>query len=84
MRFRAPLPTVAGWRASGCGGSHCCSALGHVKGLSENIRVRSVLGRFLGIRGMFAFENGGDPIVYIGSAVITSSVAVFRALLGYK
>ncbi len=38
------------------------------EGLSENIRVRSVLGRYLEHSRIFAFENDGDPQVYIGSA----------------
>jgi len=37
-------------------------------GLSENIRVRSVLGRYLEHSRIFSFVNGGDPQVYIGSA----------------
>ena len=39
-----------------------------VQGLSENIRVRSVVGRFLEHSRVFYFENGGNEEVYIGSA----------------
>jgi polyphosphate kinase len=45
-----------------------CSARPGVKGLSENLRVRSVLGRFLEHSRVFWFENGGSPSVWIGSA----------------
>ena len=37
-------------------------------GVSEIIRVRSVLGRYLEHARIFSFVNGGDPQVYIGSA----------------
>ena len=37
-------------------------------GVSDNIRVRSVLGRYLEHSRIFTFENGGSPEVYIGSA----------------
>jgi polyphosphate kinase len=39
-----------------------------VPGVSDNIRVRSIVGRFLEHPRIFHFENGGDPVVLIGSA----------------
>jgi len=45
-----------------------CSLLPGVQGLSENITVRSVLGRYLEHSRVFVFGNAGNPTVYIGSA----------------
>ncbi|WP_419818533.1 RNA degradosome polyphosphate kinase [Glaciibacter flavus] len=45
-----------------------CSLMPGVEGMSENIRVRSILGRYLEHSRIFSFENNGDPHVFIGSA----------------
>jgi len=45
-----------------------CALVPGREGLSETIRVRSVLGRYLEHSRIFSFHNDGDPQVYIGSA----------------
>ena len=45
-----------------------CSLRPGVPGLSDRVHVRSVLGRFLEHSRVYWFENGGDPVVWIGSA----------------
>jgi len=45
-----------------------CSLRPGVAGISDNITVRSVVGRFLEHSRIFYFENGGDEEIYISSA----------------
>lgn len=45
----------------------CCLVPG-LEGVSENIEVRSILGRFLEHSRIFYFKNNGNPEVYLSSA----------------
>src|SRR5689334_16043666 len=49
-------------------GRGMCSLRPGVPGVSENIVVRSVVGRFLEHSRIFYFENGGDDEIYLSSA----------------
>ena len=45
-----------------------CCLRSKVPGVSDNITVRSLVGRFLEHSRIFRFENGGHPEIYLASA----------------
>ncbi|MFC7020257.1 MULTISPECIES: polyphosphate kinase 1 [Haloarcula] len=45
-----------------------CRLRPDLEGISENVEVHSLVGRFLEHSRIYYFENGGDPEYYIGSA----------------
>ena len=45
-----------------------CALRPQLPGISENIRVTSIIDRFLEHSRIFYFHNSGDPQVYVGSA----------------
>jgi polyphosphate kinase len=45
-----------------------CALRPGIRGASDRLRVRSIVGRFLEHSRIFYFENGGEPEVYLGSA----------------
>lgn len=45
-----------------------CSLTPHLPGISESITVQSIVGQLLEHSRIFAFENGGDPKLFMGSA----------------
>ena len=62
--YRASAPACRS--ISSC--AACARCVPGVPGVSDNIRVRSILGRFLEHSRVFYFENAGAPQMYCSSA----------------
>jgi polyphosphate kinase len=45
-----------------------CSLRPGVPGVSDTVHVRSIIGRFLEHSRIYYFRNGGEELVYVGSA----------------
>jgi len=45
----------------------CCLKPG-IKNISSNIKVKSIVGRYLEHSRIYCFENGGSTLIYLGSA----------------
>jgi polyphosphate kinase len=66
------------YKASGAGATidvlarTTCALRPGVEGLSENIRVRSLVGRFLEHSRIYSFETGDETAIYVGSPDLMS------------
>lgn len=60
-----------------------CSLRPGIKGITENIEVRSIIGRFLEHTRVFYFENGGDPEIFASSADLMNRNMFRRVEVGF-
>jgi polyphosphate kinase len=60
-----------------------CSLRPGVKGVSDNIEVRSIIGRYLEHTRVYMFENGGNQEVYASSADLMSRNMFRRVEVGF-